>query len=276
MDPSSGAGLVFGCVPHVDDVAVRGKLNEVCDALALLAGVKVRSHRSPSPAALAGAFAAGRVDLAWVSPTLFLSSDAFRYAAPLVSSVREGSTLFHAVLFVAADSAIRSPTEIRGKRVAWVAPTSASGYIVPRLALARYGLEPRGLFSRETFFDSHGAVARAVLEGSADVGATYAVFEDGDATKTLVRAGFEHAPPLGARIIHAAGPIPSDLVVAARSVPIVTRAALVLAFEHLHTHARGPMLSLFGADAFTTFVPGALDSLREEVEAGVALGLLDR
>lgn len=275
MDPTPGAGLVFGCVPHVDDDAVRAKLNEFVDALGALAGTKVRPHRSPSPAALAGAFAAGRVDLAWLSPTLFLSADAFRFAAPLVSSVREGSTQFHAVLFVRRDSPIRSPTQLVGARAAWVAPTSASGYIVPRLALARYGLDPRTLFRSETFLDSHGAVSRAVLEHKADVGATYAVFENGDATKGEVRAGFDNIPELEARILHAAGPIPSDLVVAARGVPIVTRAALVRAFEHVHERARGPIISLFGADSFTSYVQGSLDPLRAEVEAGVALGLLD-
>jgi len=267
--------LVFGCVPHVEDETVRARLNDFCAALAAISGVSVRAHRAPSPAALAGACATGRVDLAWVSPTLYLSSDAFRQAVPLVSSVREGATLFHAVLFVAEGALIRSPMDLRGKRAAWVAPTSASGYIVPRLALARYGLDPRGLFAAEEFYDSHGGVARAVHDGVADVGATYAVFEGANATLRVVRAGYENVPELRARILHAAGPIPSDLVVASREVPIVTRAALVRALEHVHETAHDAVVALFGADSFRSFVTGALEPLRAEVETGVALGLLD-
>ena len=236
----------------------------------------VRAHRAPSPEALASAFTAGRVDVAWISPALFITSAAFERARPIVCSIRQGMATYHAVLFVDAVSPIRSVSQLAGSRVAWVSKTSAAGYIVPRLALASHGYDPRGLFSRETFHDSHGNVARAVLEGAADVGATYAVFEEGDAASKMIRAGFTEIPEgARARILYAAGPIPSDPVVVAEDVDAKSRIALLEAFTGDLAPVREAISHVIGAEAFEPVRRGSFDSLREQIQDGRTLGLLD-
>jgi hypothetical protein len=66
-------------------------------------------------------------------------------------------------------------------------------------------------------------------------------------------------------------------MVARPDVAITVRAALTTALEHLHEDAAGAAaaFTLFGTDTFRRFEPGALDPLREDVESGRALGLLD-
>jgi len=276
--PSGSKPLTFGLVPDSHDDETRAVLSDFCVQLSEASHIPIRPHVAPSPAALASAFARGRVDVAWVSPTLLLTSRKLESAVPLVQSVRQGVAEYHAALFVAEDSPLKSPADLQGAHAAWVAATSAAGFIFPRLALASHGLVPDALFTTESFHDSHGAVARAVLSGHADVGATYAVFEDGDPTRPLVRAGFVDAMSgKEARVLHVAGPIPSDLIVAAPGLAVTVRAALVTALEHLADEegAKPAMWKLFGADRWQRFEPGALDPLREQVDTGRALGLLD-
>jgi phosphonate transport system substrate-binding protein len=266
-------------VPHTDDDATRTHLVELCGWLSEELGVAVAPHRSPSPEVLASAFSSGRVDLAWTSPALFLTAPELRSAVPLVCSVRAGMSTYHGVLFVPLASRFRSPTDLKGTRVAWAAPTSAGGYIVPRLALASHGLDPRTLFVEETFHDSHHDVARAVFSGRADVGATFALFESGNASKPVLRAGFlDVVPGQRGRILYAAGPIPSDLIVAAPRLGINLRARVIRALGEVKTanaSVQRAVTHILGADAFEAPRPHAFDALREQIADGRALGLLD-
>ncbi len=116
-----------------------------------------------------------------------------------------------------------------------------------------------------------------MLEGSADVGATYAVFEDGDPTKPLIRSGFMDAVEgAQARVLMASGPIPADLVLAQAGLPITVRAAVTTALEHIDDDGSAAEAAkrIFGADGFERFEAGALDPLRADVDSGRALGLI--
>lgn len=265
-------------MPYDDLPEARALLGDLCRHLSEIVHISIRPHRAPSPAALASAFGSGRVDLAWVSPVLALTAPELEHAAPLVSSVRAGVAQYHSVLFTSSDAPLRSLSDLVGVRAAWVARTSAAGFLVPRLALAARGLPPDVAFAEERFVDSHGAVARAVLGGEADVGATYAVFEGADPARAMLRSGFTRSVDgREGRVLLAVGPIPADLVIARPDVPITLRAALVTAFEALGTNAEAARsaTALFGTDCFERFEAGALDPLREDVESGRALGLID-
>jgi phosphonate transport system substrate-binding protein len=159
---------------------------------------------------------------------------------------------------------VERPEDLRRARVAWVAPTSASGYLFSRLALLRRGLNPAVLFGTENFYDAHGRVAAAVLEGRADVGATFAVYQGGDPARPLVRAGFLGAVPgRAARVIDVAGPIPADMIVAVPAVPISQRSALTVALQRIGEvpAAQQPLRALFGVEGFRAFSSASLRSL---------------
>ncbi len=253
--------VTFGLVPAQAGEPSRVLLKDLCDQLAEDTHVSVVPHCAPSPSALGSAIEAGRVQLAWVSPTLLLLSPALSRVVPLLSSVRQGVAFYHAVIFVPEGSDAKSAADLAGRRVAWVAPTSAAGYLVPRASLARQRIDPAKLFREELFCESHGDVARAVLDGRADAGATYAVFRGGDPKQPLVRAGFQEIPVAGRfRVVDVAGPIPSDMIVAEPSVPLSLRAALAGALCRL---AVDPACSvairkIIGAEEFRPFSHAAL------------------
>lgn len=282
MSPSEpGTGslkLAFGLVPYRDDDNIRTILNDFCAILGRAASLNIVPHRAPSPSALAAAVHSGRVQLAWLSPTLLVTDPRLANVAPLVSSVREGAAFYHSVLFVAEGGPIRRLADLQGKHAAWVAPTSASGYLFPRLSLARKGFDLHTLFSTETFCQSFSLVSEAVLvTGEADVGASFAVFEGADPQRQLLRAGFLDAE-LGrpARIIDIAGPIAADVIVISSAISLGLRVRLSTALQHMidDAHGRDLLQALFGVDGFNTVSPESLRTLRDFVKMARELGLL--
>jgi phosphate/phosphite/phosphonate ABC transporter binding protein len=260
------SSITFGVVPFANDQNSRIVLKDFCKELGDALDMTVQPHLSPSPAALASAIHAGRVHVAWISPTLLVTSRSLAGVVPVASTVREGLTSYHAGLFVRQSSPIRAPEDLAGSRVAWVAPTSAAGYLFPRIALARRGLDPRALFAEEAFLDAHGAVAAAVDQGRADVGATFVVFEDGNPARPIVRAGFLELSGAGPfRIVLAAGPIPADVIVTSSAVSAPLRARFLRAAQAV-AREPGPKASvraLFGAQEIVPFSEPSLRALEE-------------
>jgi phosphonate transport system substrate-binding protein len=70
-----------------------------------------------------------------------------------------------------ADSGIERLEDLRGKRFAWVDPTSTSGYLFPRALLQEHGLVPDAAFAQQVFAGGHDKVALAVLQRQVDGGA---------------------------------------------------------------------------------------------------------
>ena len=267
----------FGIVSPLDDERVKAALNVFCGALGQRLGFPIKRHRATSPTALAIALQKQTIQAAWVSPTLLVSSPHLAEAVPLVCSQRAGVSFYHAALFVPASSKITSVMELQNTRAAWVAPSSAAGYIIPRLSLARRGLSLNTLFWSESFHESHLGVCRAVARGQAEVGATYAVFTNGDPNAALLRAGFLECPEtVKARVIDTSGPVPSDMVVVSPSVPVAQRTLISSALRALSedTQAKAAMQAIFGTSDFAPFSPAAHKELRALLQTAKALGAL--
>jgi len=266
--------LTFVVTPHLQDEATLAALDEICELISVDVGLPVHPHCAASPESLAGVLARGEAQFGWVSPTLLLLSRQLATMVPMLSVVRQGAAYFHAVIFAAADSGIAGVGDLVGKQVAWVAPTSASGYLVPRLVLARKGVDVTCLFASERFFKSHGAVALAVFDGSADVGATYAHFEHGDPSLPLIRAGYHDAVPNAeASLLAASGPIPADMIVAHPEVPLTTRFAFAGALARLPTDpvGRHALQIVIGAEDFRAVSHQALEELAALMKSSAQL-----
>ena len=266
-------GVIFGLVPHTSDVVTAAALHRLAARLGEETGLEVTLRGFSSPMGLAIGLSEGAVDMAWTSPTL-LFEESMRVVDPILSVVREGAAAYHAVLFVAADSPITRPEELAGRTVAWVAKTSAAGWMVPRVALARRGIDVRTCFRSELFLQSHASVAWAVKERRVDAGATYAVFEGGDSSRRLLKSGFgDFVPELAARVLLAAGPIPSDVIVAQRTIdPDVARA------RRRRRSLASPRIAMpisdaiMNADDFQPFTEAARAELRTLADEALALG----
>ncbi|MDB4956363.1 MAG: uncharacterized protein JWO36_3932 [Myxococcales bacterium] len=203
--------ITFAVVPSSTPGDSRVALDAVCTELTKLLGTTVRGTCPESYSALVSELEKDRVQYAWMSPALLVLTEENIQLRPLLSAVRGNRTDYCAALFVDADQPIHKLEQLAGKTVAWVDPTSAS-YLYPRLHLAARGVDPAELFGEELFLRSHAEVVRAVFDGRADAGATYA--ERPKRGEPIQRAGFcDVMPDRPARVLEWSQPIPNDVIV---------------------------------------------------------------
>jgi ABC-type phosphate/phosphonate transport system substrate-binding protein len=195
-------------------------------------------------------------DVAWCPP--LVARDLIRVAAadPIATIVRRGSDHYYSALVTTHGSRIRRVTDAPLARMGWVSQMSAAGYVVARDYLASCGVPLR--FREERFYSTHAQLAQALLEDQVDLIATYAALREG----TLVLN-----PTLSeARLIGAAGPIPSDVVVASRGLPrqvvLLVRDALLTA----QVSPTGPLATMLNAASFAPASASHLEPLSRWVE----------
>jgi phosphonate transport system substrate-binding protein len=194
---------------------VQTRLGSFCQALADATGLGVAALPASDYPALLEAMHTGAVDIAWLPPVVALRAASTGRAIPIALPVRRGVSSFYAALFARAGSRFVRPTDLRGVRAAWVSTQSASGYLVIRAALRAQGVSFDEAFSQERFFATHPGVVRAVLDGVADVGATF-LHHDAAGSGTW-RAGWAGAD---VQVVARVGPIPADVIAAGVHVPV--------------------------------------------------------
>jgi phosphonate transport system substrate-binding protein len=263
--------LRFGVVPVVDGPTFRADLSRVCRALGYYLGTTVECRPLPTYAKLVTLLSQAQLDAAWVPPVVAMDCGAMRIARPRIAMVRQRETAYHAVLFTLQDSPIRSLADLQKVKAAWVSPDSASGYLVPLASLRARGVSLSKAFADQIFVGTHEAVARAVAEGRAQVGASFAHFGPADPRVPVSASWIESKVEADFRILLAAGPIPTDVIAMHRTMDEGHQQALISAFGWLVTRPEAAAANaIFRCDGFEGCGDEHLRGLRKLIR------LLDR
>ncbi len=239
-----------------------GHLAEICLAIARAVGRPVRPRVLGSYAALRDEVEAGRVQIVWAPPLVALELEDAGLATIDLCCARGGQVDYHAAIFTRHASTIETLADLRGCHAAWVDQHSSAGYVLPRLRIASAGLPLDGFFGRESFLGTHARVARAVLEGEADAGATY-VSLDAATGRPLSAGWLEAGAGINAAFVVAtAGPIPSDAIVFSSRLPAALKAALVAQVTALPASVPEAVGRLLGADGFAPPMASHFQALR--------------
>lgn len=264
--------LVFGvAVPALSRTA-RPRAEAFVAELAKRVGLPMTLATPQSYDALAAMVDLHKVDVAWLPPIPFMGLEHAKLAIPLVSHSRDAS---RAVLVARKASGVGSVADLVGKRVAWVDPLSASGYVLPRIELESLGIDPRVAFASQRFCLSHEECVRAVLDGHADVAGTYAGV---NAAGRVVKGSWWRIPGADAALAVVAtfGPVPADVTAARSDVDAAVRDRLTRALLAMSGDASAPLVrEVFGVDAFVPYVHGDYETLRAAMADAAARGLLD-
>lgn len=113
----------------------------------------------------------GEMDVALLGPLTYLEARA-KYGAIAILKSRgaDNSANYRSVIIKKKDSPIKSPSELKGKSVAFASSKSTSGNLLPRYLLAGSGIHLSDLSSYANF-DYHDSVVKAILKGQYDAGA---------------------------------------------------------------------------------------------------------
>jgi phosphonate transport system substrate-binding protein len=145
-DPKSWqnpATLIFSYTPVEDPAVYENVFADFMAHLAKVTGKRVRWFPAESYAAQVEAMRSGRLHIAGVAtgPTPYAVNLAG--FVPLIAMQRpDGSVGYTLQLITYRDSPIKQITDLKGKRVAHVAPSSNSGDLAPRALFKALGIEP--------------------------------------------------------------------------------------------------------------------------------------
>ena len=242
-----GERICVGIALTHEPRASRERLLEFCGALAAAARVEITGRTVSHYDQLVDDLARGRIDLAWLPPIVAVRARDHQRVDLLAIPVRDGASTYSTALFTRSDSAICTIDDLKGKRAAWVDRFSASGYVVIRATLHSLGIDLDEAFSTNWFVGTHDEVARVVMAGYVDVGATFARLGGSDEASAK-NAGWGVAD---VRIIESAGPIPSDVLVASPKLPMHVSAAITNALVSFGSEPlRSAAEAMLGAEGF--------------------------
>ena len=147
---------------------------------------------------------------------------------PLATKLVDGSAGSDGVIVVRDSSDIRALPDLKGKTFCYPNDKSTSGYVLPRAALKKAGVNPDTDVVPH-FSGNHTQVLKDLNAGVCEAGATYS-----GGYLAADRAGI----PVGqARVLMITGRSPQDMVVAAPTTPAEDRATLGAALLALNPKA---------------------------------------
>src|SRR5215467_4617307 len=116
-------------------------------------------------------------DLAFVHPVGYVLASREAKARIVARNLWHGKSTFTSRIYVRRDSGITALEGLRGKTIAFVDPSSSSGYTYPMVLLIQRGLvrdrDPKTFFREVLFAGAHDAGMRALLNGHVDALASF-------------------------------------------------------------------------------------------------------
>jgi phosphonate transport system substrate-binding protein len=149
----------------------------------------------------------GKVDFAIVGTLSYLQASERWGAKALVRGLNsDGEPTYRSAIVTRPDGTIHTLSDLRGRSLAFGAPNSTQGNLIPRMLLAEEGISLSDLRSYE-YTNSHAATASAVVNGRYDAGGLQDTL-----AMTLQRQGL-------VRVIALSRPFPSSGVMVSSRVP---------------------------------------------------------
>ncbi len=117
----------------------------------------------------------GRANAAYTGPVAYLEAlERGAKVEPIAAPIDKYThrPWYRACMITTANSDIKTLQDLKGKRVAFVDPSSTSGYVLPLAALKQAGIEPNRDFAAVMFGDTHTKTMALLEAGKVDAIAT--------------------------------------------------------------------------------------------------------
>ncbi len=156
--------------PSVDAKRIATNAKELVDFLEKETGYYFTTALPSSFIAVVEAFGTKKADIAGINTFSYLMANARYGAEARLRIVRDGGETSYRGQFLArTDSRIETIDDLNDKSIAYVDPSSTSGFILPKAMLDSRGIKP----SETVFAMRHDNVVTMVYQKQVDAGATY-------------------------------------------------------------------------------------------------------
>ena len=133
--------IKMGFVPLKNSEQLVEDVKPIADYLSQKMGVKVEAFTASNYIGVVEGIGSGSVDFGIIPPFSAVLAQKQSNAQPLLTSKgKTGKSGYTAELYVRKDSGIKSLQDVKGKKVAFVDPSSSSGYIYPGAMLVKAGI----------------------------------------------------------------------------------------------------------------------------------------
>ncbi|MDH5681064.1 MAG: phosphate/phosphite/phosphonate ABC transporter substrate-binding protein [Spirochaetota bacterium] len=113
-------------------------------------------------------FIKGKIDIAMLGAFVYVQVKEKVNVIPLVQRVKKSPKYF-SILAVKKNSKLKSLKDLKGRKIAFVDRNSTSGYLIPRVMLATYGIyKPEKYFGEIKWSDNHSNAILLVYTKSVD------------------------------------------------------------------------------------------------------------
>lgn len=211
-DPSP---LIIAFQRQKDPSALEVEANRVGERLSEILNHPVEVVVPNAYSATVQALVSNRAHVAFLSSLPYMLASNETNMEILLVELRNGDTKYDSVIVVRADSPYQSLADLRGARMAFTSPTSASGYVFPYAHLVNEGLlnraaDPTDFFGQTNFAGGYDQALLAVLRGQADAAAVSFYTMEGPTADNYLSA----ADRAQLRILHRVPGVPTHLIAA--------------------------------------------------------------
>ena len=258
-------------VPTNNDGSMEAKAEPFEKFLSEQLGREVKVTLATDYSTIVQAMASGQVDLGIMPPAAYVQARSLGAAEAILTSELgkydpetglpvEGETTgsFKAEVLVKADSDIQSLEDLKGKNIATLSPTSASGYIYPIAEMKEKGMDIKEMTL--TTVNDIPSMITSVLNGQQDAMFSFQgtrvvfgkAFPDNDLMKDL-------------RVIYLSeGDIPNDAIAVQPSMDAELRQQIMNAFKAMTESDEGKeIMSLWGHIGYTEAKEEAYDTVEQ-------------
>lgn len=163
----------MGFVPMRDGDRLIDSVQPLTDLLSKELGLKVEGFTASNYVGVVEGLGSGTVDFGFMPPFAYLLANQESNAQVILSSIKsDGQAKYRAQFLVAKDSNIKEFSDIKGKTVAFVDPSSTSGYLFPGAHLKEVGIDLEKDIEY-LYSGGHDKSLQLLLNGDVDVAVTF-------------------------------------------------------------------------------------------------------
>lgn len=163
----------MGFVPMKDGDKLIESVEPLTEMLSKELGVKVEGFTATNYVGVVEGLGSGQVDFGFIPPFAYVLANQESEAGVILTALnKSGEAKYRSQFIVRKDSGIKSFEDIRGKRVAFVDPSSTSGYLFPGAHLVNEGIDIEKDIEY-VYGGGHDKALQLLLNGDVDVATTF-------------------------------------------------------------------------------------------------------